>query len=220
MGAPCRTCHQAFDVRAPWIPPPSPGCHAPTADHAVPDAYGYPLTYEAVVLAHADAVRAVAVEGYDSDGDEWQGHPVTVDQLGDARTSCSSWPGPICPTCWAASCAGCGYVFEAPSDARAVGRFGRLLCSACSPEGSSLFDSVCSGDGALLSVDVGSPPRWAVGDRVRFLGTGGATWAGEVLGVYARQGVGLDEGLETVYRVRREGVVEPEVLDVPACCLV
>ena len=72
----------------------------------------------------------------------------------------------------------------------------------------------------MLSVDMGGPPRWAVGDRVRFLGTGGATWFGEVLGVYARQGVGLDEGLETVYRVRREGVVEPEVLDVPACCLV
>jgi hypothetical protein len=59
-----------------------------------------------------------------------------------------------------------------------------------------------------------------VGDRVRFLGTGGAIWVGEVLGVYARQGVRLDEGLETVYRVRREGAAEPEVLDVPACCLV
>ena len=72
----------------------------------------------------------------------------------------------------------------------------------------------------MLSVDMGGPPRWAVGDRVRCRGTGGATWVGGVLGVYARQGVGLDEGLETVYRVRREGVVAPEVLDVPACCLV
>jgi hypothetical protein len=220
LGAPCRTCHQPFDARAPWIPPPTPWRPAPTEDHAVLDAYGYPLTYETVVLAHARAAQAVAVEGYDSEGDEWHGHPVAVDQLSDARIVCGSWPGPVCPACWAASCAGCGYVFEAPWDAGAVGRFGRLLCSTCAPAGASFFDPVCSSDEALMSVDMGSPPRWAVGDRIRFLGTGGAIWAGSVLGVCARSGVGADAGLETVYKVQREGGGAEEVLAVPACCLV
>ena len=31
--------------------------------------------------------------------------------------ACRVWPGPICGSCWAASCA-CGYVFEAVADAR------------------------------------------------------------------------------------------------------
>ena len=31
---------------------------------------------------------------------------------------CRAWPGPVCGSCWSASCA-CGYVFDAVADAHA-----------------------------------------------------------------------------------------------------
>ena len=44
--------------------------------------------------------------------------------------ACRTWPGPICGSCWQASCA-CGYVFD--DAAHAVSRWpsGRLQCAAC-----------------------------------------------------------------------------------------
>ena len=70
---------------------------------------------------------------------------------------CASWPGPICPTCFAASCARCSYVFSSWDEARAVEDLGRRLCVACAPQGdgASLYDWACSDDLALMSVDLG-----------------------------------------------------------------
>ena len=40
---------------------------------------------------------------------------------------CRAWPGPVCGSCWSASCV-CGYVFDAVADAHARWPNGRLRC--------------------------------------------------------------------------------------------
>ena len=120
---------------------------------SVMDSYGYPITWSAVWSAH----RALTLAGQsdDSDGDEWAWHPVAQEQSEARRFLCDRWPGPICPTCFAASCARCSYVFAAWDEARAVGDRGRLLCVACAPRGASLYDWMCSSDAALKAMDLG-----------------------------------------------------------------
>ena len=62
-----------------------------------------------------------------------QVHPSYTEELSDARTHVGQWPGPICGTCWASSCA-CGYTFDNAADAAARAPLsGRLVCHSCAP---------------------------------------------------------------------------------------
>ena len=56
--------------------------------------------------------------------------PVAIEEREAHLFACRIWPGPICGSCWAASCA-CGYVFETVADARTRWPNGRLCCSSC-----------------------------------------------------------------------------------------
>ena len=56
-------------------------------------------------------------------------HLRDVDEEADLF-ACRMWPGPICGSCWSASCA-CGYVFDAVGDARGRWPNGRLRCHSC-----------------------------------------------------------------------------------------
>ena len=106
-----------------WSPPGFP-------NRSIDDANGHPLTWGTVRNGHAWLVRHAYCEQsgmgpapYASDDD---GADPSSDRLicycqttghGDdermhALAACESWPGPICGSCWAASC-DCGYVYEA-----------------------------------------------------------------------------------------------------------
>ena len=50
------------------------------------------------------------------------------------KESCIRRPGPICGTCWAASCE-CGYVFDNVADATGRWFTGRLRCHECAAPG-------------------------------------------------------------------------------------
>ena len=52
-------------------------------------------------------------------------HPVLIEERESHLLACHAWPGPICGSCWAASCS-CGYVFEAVADAAGRWPSGRL----------------------------------------------------------------------------------------------
>ena len=111
-------------------------------DAGIPDDDGHPLTWGRVCSAHAwlvlHAACADAVGGYDSDGDAQpcpcQFMPQAIEERASHMRVCAIWaraaPGPICGTCWAASCA-CGYVFEGTADARERAPCGRFRCAAC-----------------------------------------------------------------------------------------
>ena len=118
-----------------WTPP----GRAVTA--GVLDAEGHPLTWGCVAAAHAWLVHHASCEqqvggGYSSDDEmdtpacpcTW--HPVAIEEREAHLFACRIWPGPICGSCWAASCA-CGYVFETVADARTRWPNGRLCCYAC-----------------------------------------------------------------------------------------
>ena len=111
-----------------------------TIDHALTDADGHPLTWGRVVQAHNYLVRHATcadvsnidttdATGYDSDGDRCPCtyHPVAIEERGSHLSACRAWPGPICGTCWAASCE-CGFVFDALDDAHSRWPSGRLRC--------------------------------------------------------------------------------------------
>ena len=119
--------------------------HRDCVDNAsVSDDDGHPLTWARVVAAHewltrhatcAAATGAPAdASGYDSDGDRcpctW--HPVAIEERESHEYVCRTWPGPICGTCWAASCE-CGFVFDAVGDAHSRWPTGRLRCAGCAP---------------------------------------------------------------------------------------
>ena len=55
-----------------------------------------------------------------------------IEERGSHMIACHAWPGPICGTCWAASC-DCGFVFDAPQDAHSRWPSGRLRCAGCAP---------------------------------------------------------------------------------------
>ena len=57
-------------------------------------------------------------------------HPVAIEERESHLYACRAWPGPICGSCWAASCS-CGYVFEIVADAAGRWPSGRLRCHAC-----------------------------------------------------------------------------------------
>ena len=98
---------------------------------------GHPLTWGRVAAAHAWLVRHAGcgqqAGGYASDDeDEPQGcpclwHPVAIAERESHLFVCRAWPGPVCGSCWSASCA-CGYVFDAVADAHARWPNGRLRC--------------------------------------------------------------------------------------------
>ena len=149
----CHQCGARFSETAPWVAPPNPSLPSPDPEvDSILDVYEYPLTWSAVWSAHR--ALTLADHSYDSEGDGWNWHPVAVEQNAVRRRACASWPGPICPACYAASCARCSHVFHAWDEARAVGEHGRLVCVSCAPPGASLFDCVCSEDSALSSVDL------------------------------------------------------------------
>ena len=50
------------------------------------------------------------------------------------KESCVRWPGPICGSCWAASCE-CGYVFDDEADAAGRWFTGRMRCHECTASG-------------------------------------------------------------------------------------
>ena len=118
----------------------------PPGREPLTDGDGHPLTWAVVHHAHATLVRHASCggalsrwgpttdagrdvnTGYDSsDGRpcpcRW--HETLSDELGVHRDTCAAWPGPICGTCWAASCP-CGYVFENAADAAGRDSLGRL----------------------------------------------------------------------------------------------
>lgn len=160
----CHTCGDRFSETAPWVAPPCPLRPSPDPEvDSVLDSYGYPITWSAVWSAHR--ALTLADQSYDSDGDEWAWHPEAQEQCEARRFVCERWPGPICPTCFAASCALCSYVFAEWDDARAVGDRGRLLCVACAPRGASLYDWMCSSDAALMAMDLGETEHERRGER-------------------------------------------------------
>ena len=57
-------------------------------------------------------------------------HPVAIKERESHEYACRLWPGPICGSCWAASCP-CGYVFDDVADAYTRWPNGRLCCYAC-----------------------------------------------------------------------------------------
>ena len=119
-----------------WTPPGYP------PDGSLSDDNGYPLTWGRVVLAHNWLVRHATcaaaagpseATGYDSDGDRcpctW--HPVAIEERESHMFVCRIYPGPICGSCWAASCE-CGFVFEAADPAsHARWANGRFRCHGC-----------------------------------------------------------------------------------------
>ena len=115
-----------------WTPP---GAAVP-----ITDASGHPLTFGAVLSAHAFLVRHASCTSagrpadYDSDDAEaadapcpcgW--HPVLLEERSLHEAAVALWPGPLCGSCWAASCR-CGYTFDALGDAAGVDSRGRLVC--------------------------------------------------------------------------------------------
>ena len=140
VGYPGLEASQA-DPAETWTPP---------GREPLTDGDGHPLTWAVVHHAHATLVRHASCggalsrwgpttdagrdvnTGYDSsDGRpcpcRW--HETLSDELGMHRDTCAAWPGPICGTCWAASCP-CGYVFENAADAAGRDSLGRLVCAA------------------------------------------------------------------------------------------
>ena len=115
-----------------WTPPDWP------VEAGVCDDDGHPLTWGRVAAAHAWLVSHASygsqAGGYSSDDDEgaplgcpclW--HPVAIAERESHLFVCRAWPGPVCGSCWSASCA-CGYVFDAVADAHARWPNGRLRC--------------------------------------------------------------------------------------------
>ena len=108
----------------------------------ITDPYGHPLTWGTILASHAtlvhhaphDADYDMAVAAYDSDGSgeyyvcPCQYHDALIEELGAARDIIAAWPGPLCGTCHAASCFGCGYVFAHTSEAAGRAAGGRLVC--------------------------------------------------------------------------------------------
>ena len=121
-----------------WTPPGYP------VDAGIRDDNGIPLTWAAVRYAHewltAHATCAAAASdtadasGYDSDGDQCPCtyHPVAMEERASHLHACRAWPGPICGSCWAASCR-CGFVFDSVDDSHSRWPNGRLRCSSCAP---------------------------------------------------------------------------------------
>ena len=94
--------------------------------------------------AHAWLVRHAGcgqqAGGYASDDEDepqscpclW--HPVAIG-IAERESHlfvCRAWPGPVCGSCWSASCA-CGYVFDAVADAHARWPNGRLRAATPAP---------------------------------------------------------------------------------------
>ena len=130
--------HYAVSQTEMWTPPGWPD------ELSILDADGYPLTWARVRLAHEWLVAHAscdAAAGFDSGSDgegdgeprtcycQW--HPVAIEEGQSHRAAVDRWPGHICGSCWAASCA-CGRVFDAETDAAGRWPSGRLRCRACS----------------------------------------------------------------------------------------
>ena len=106
----------------------------------IDDGDGHPLTWGRVAHAHAWLVQhascAAQAGGYSSDDEEapagcpctW--HPVAIEERASHLLVCRAWPGPLCGSCWAASCE-CGYAFDAVADAHSRWPNGRLRCHSC-----------------------------------------------------------------------------------------
>ena len=122
-----------------WTPPDYP------VEAGISDGEGHPLTWGRVATAHrwlvlhaacagADPRGVDDASGYDSDGDRCPCtySPELIEERGSHMIACHAWPGPICGTCWAASC-DCGFVFDAPQDAHSRWPSGRLRCAGCAP---------------------------------------------------------------------------------------
>ena len=118
-----------------------------TTPPAVTDAYGHPLTWGTVwaahttLLPHAQCDEIGSQPAYDSDDSDegrpcpCQWHEAMIDEVDNARNNVRRWPGPICGSCWRATCA-CGHRFADLADAAARlgrGHDGRLVCDACAP---------------------------------------------------------------------------------------
>ena len=103
---------------------------------AVSDPEGHPLTWGRVLTAHRWLVRhaSCGANGYDSDEDAagcpclW--HQEVIEERSSHELVCRAWPGPVCGSCWAASCQ-CGYVFDDAQHASGRWHDGRLRCHAC-----------------------------------------------------------------------------------------
>ena len=82
------------------------------------------------------ARRRPARGGYSSDDEEsparcpctW--HPVAIEERESHLFVCRAWPGPLCGSCWAASCE-CGYALDSVADASGRWPSGRLRCYSC-----------------------------------------------------------------------------------------
>ena len=123
-----------------WTPPGWP------VDASITDAEGHPLTWGRVrqahewLVAHAFCEQATTTfdsgseDEYDENGEPracpCQWHPVTIEYRSSHQLAVDAWPGHICGSCWAASCA-CGRVFDDESDAADRWLSGRLRCRAC-----------------------------------------------------------------------------------------
>ena len=121
---------------------------APGAPSPILDPDGHPLTWGRVTAAHTSlashaSCSFLGAAGFDSSDEEegesprpcpCQWHDALIDELEYDRSVVHLWPGPICGSCWAASCS-CGYVFQTPSEAAGREVNGRLVChsQACAP---------------------------------------------------------------------------------------
>ena len=142
----CSICHTSFavgsvgypglnaDPAEVWAPPGMPPDES--LARAVSDPEGHPLTWGRVLAAHNWLVRhaSCGVNGYESDDDAagcpclW--HQAMIEERSSHELVCRAWPGPICGSCWAASCQ-CGYVFDDVQHASGRWHDGRLRCHAC-----------------------------------------------------------------------------------------
>ena len=97
----------------------------------------------AALVAHASCALTGRPAAYDSDDPDALSpdpppcpctyHPVLIEERYSHLHACQAWPGPICGSCWAASCV-CGFVFDDVSDATSRWLSGRLRCPACEGE--------------------------------------------------------------------------------------
>ena len=125
------TRHLPFSVAVLWETPPG--------RPPIRDPFDYALTWGTVSTAHTALTRHAfcSMGSYESDPDNpgagsetcpCQWHPAMIEQLADYRAICMSWPGPICGSCWRASCSVCGYTLASVTDAAGRDAHGRLVC--------------------------------------------------------------------------------------------
>ena len=154
----CTVCQRPVESGDIWCGPPM---HIPYRQHWRPIQDGndtiLPLTWERVrsshewLAAHAACPGAPGIPpapppqarpaggGYTSEDDIepcfcTQDAAVWTHFRNVCKESCVRWPGPICGSCWAASCE-CGYVFDDVADAAGRWFTGRMRCHECTASG-------------------------------------------------------------------------------------